>query len=386
MKKKAFTAMLKSDGIFVARVKIAFLRVKIMPYASYLSYDHHEARILKLLIEELKGFETWQLLRLACEARLAGSRKAAFDYINDFIALLLQAAFPAQKAFAIWFCEKQAFLIPNLSVTKLRLSDVSHDLVLPTLQKWSELEPSNPVPFHWLGLFYNGYLPNSEEILKKALELDPTDELVAASLVNGAISRIWGAMHNAPYHYSGNPLEDFENLQAHKRLLAIIHDPQIYTKLNADFQELEKKVQDWLNSIAMQYQDLENYSATIAAYNVALQSNPNQFEAYLGRAGCHLLLGEVQEALADYSAALNLRPGLYNIYVQRGIVYSTKLQEYEAALADFNHAITLRPYPFAYLVRGRTYKAMGNIAAAREDLQKAADSVNAEAASELLSL
>jgi tetratricopeptide (TPR) repeat protein len=358
-----------------------------MPYRSKLTYDDSEARVLKLLIEELKEFETWQLLRLACEACLAGSRKAAFDYTNDFIALMLQADFPAQKAFAIWFCEKRPSLIPNIHTTKLRLGEVSHNLVLPTLQKWSELEPSNSVPFRWLGLYHYN-LSNREELLKKALELDPTDELAAASLVNGAIGHIWGAMHNAPYHYSGNPLEDLQNLQASKRLLAIIHDPQVYNRLSADLQEFEKKVQDWLNSVAIQYQDLADYSATIATYTIALQSNPNQFEAYLGRAGCHLLLGEVQEALADYSAALTIYPSLYNIYVLRGIVYSTRLQNYEAALADFNHAISLRHnfYPFAYLARGHTYKAMGDIAAAREDLQKVTDSGNIEAANELLSL
>ena len=63
-------------------------------------------------------------------------------------------------------------------------------------------------------------------------------------------------------------------------------------------------------------------------------------------------MGEYEQALADYTQALELDPEYAMAYNNRGLTYG-KIGKYEQALADFNRALELEPeYATAYNTGG----------------------------------
>jgi tetratricopeptide (TPR) repeat protein len=80
--------------------------------------------------------------------------------------------------------------------------------------------------------------------------------------------------------------------------------------------------------------------------------------AYLDRGKAYLTSGNTDAAIADFSAALNVRPNYIDAYIERAVAYRTKRQ-YDLAIADLTGAIRLRPrHPRAYLQRMSIYAAL----------------------------
>ncbi|GAB4482205.1 MAG: hypothetical protein Kow00124_30880 [Anaerolineae bacterium] len=85
-----------------------------------------------------------------------------------------------------------------------------------------------------------------------------------------------------------------------------------------------------------------------------------------------LQLGDLPEAQAAFSAAINLDPAFAAAYHNRGVVYS-RLGDYSAALADLDRAIALVPtFASAYVTRGTVHIRRGETEAALADYQAAA--------------
>lgn len=85
------------------------------------------------------------------------------------------------------------------------------------------------------------------------------------------------------------------------------------------------------------------------------------------RGNAYAALGQLQRAIEDYDAALDLAPGIPEIHYNRGVALSA-LGRYELAIADFDEAIR-RQWDLAatYFSRGGSYALMGNHARAIED-------------------
>jgi rhomboid protease GluP len=90
----------------------------------------------------------------------------------------------------------------------------------------------------------------------------------------------------------------------------------------------------------------------------------------------HLQQGEWEEAIADFSRALEADPGLWPALIYRGEAY-IQLDDYNAALADFETIITARAgtefSAVAYTGRGRVYMLRGQVDLALADLESAVD-------------
>ena len=82
-------------------------------------------------------------------------------------------------------------------------------------------------------------------------------------------------------------------------------------------------------------------------------------------------LGKCDDAIADYTKAIDLDPTISQIYNNRGFTYLMK-DDYKNALTDFNKAIEIRPdYVHALMNRGDIYNYYYNI-----DRKKAIDDYN----------
>jgi Zn-dependent membrane protease YugP/Flp pilus assembly protein TadD len=75
----------------------------------------------------------------------------------------------------------------------------------------------------------------------------------------------------------------------------------------------------------------------IAAYTKALEQPPHFVQAYANRAAVYLRTGQLDEALADVEKALRLAPDSADAYLLRGLVHFNR-KELDAALADYDEA------------------------------------------------
>ena len=109
----------------------------------------------------------------------------------------------------------------------------------------------------------------------------------------------------------------------------------------------------------------------IKDYNAAIRINPKIAKAYVNRGVAQTSLGRYEEAIADYDAAVGLSPNLAEAYANRGAA-QTALGRYEEAVTDSNAAIGFNPnLAEAYVIRGKAKKFLRQLAAAKEDFERA---------------
>ncbi|MFH1227874.1 MAG: tetratricopeptide repeat protein [Planctomycetota bacterium] len=127
--------------------------------------------------------------------------------------------------------------------------------------------------------------------------------------------------------------------------------------------------------------NLGNYKDTIEDCTKAIELNPKYAEAYGDRGSAYANNNDFDQAIANFNKAIELNPKYATAYYNRGLVYQnidraitflTKLGsayddkgDLDQAIADYTKAIELNPnYANAYHNRGIAY-------ASKEDYQKA---------------
>ena len=98
----------------------------------------------------------------------------------------------------------------------------------------------------------------------------------------------------------------------------------------------------------------------ISDYTEAIQSNPNNVTAYLGRATAHLNASAFNSAITDFTKAIELKPNNESAYTGRGSAHYERA-EFDRAIADFPRAIEINPKSaIAHCNLGWTYEAIGD--------------------------
>jgi tetratricopeptide (TPR) repeat protein len=116
--------------------------------------------------------------------------------------------------------------------------------------------------------------------------------------------------------------------------------------------------------IANQY--LGNLDAALADYQAAMQLNPNLVEAMTARAGIFADKGEVQRSIDELTKVIDQKPTVEAHY-RRGTGYAT-LKEYDKAIEDFTWVIEeVRDAPYVYFARANSRRAIGDFAGAAAD-------------------
>ena len=121
----------------------------------------------------------------------------------------------------------------------------------------------------------------------------------------------------------------------------------------------------------MCYQRLGAHERAIADFNRLLSDPATSYFILLSRADSYVSLEQFEQAIADCDAAA-LRAGEkdedYRIYTLRGYCYF-RLGDMDAALGNLSRAVALRSnLAELYLWRGLIYRAIGDEAAAADDL------------------
>lgn len=104
--------------------------------------------------------------------------------------------------------------------------------------------------------------------------------------------------------------------------------------------------------VAGELSDLELYEQALLTYEEAIERNPIDFLAYIGKGNMLLFLGQPAEALLAYSTAARLNPMLALAYVGQGMALR-RLGRYRAALDAYDEAISCDPtFAPAYFGKG----------------------------------
>jgi protein O-mannosyl-transferase len=103
------------------------------------------------------------------------------------------------------------------------------------------------------------------------------------------------------------------------------------------------------------FKDENKINEALNDYSKAIQLNPDYADAYYNRGALLLNANKIDEALNDFNKAIQLNPGDAKAYSNRGALFlnANKIDE---ALNDFNNAIQLNPhYADAYYNRGNVF-------------------------------
>ena len=97
----------------------------------------------------------------------------------------------------------------------------------------------------------------------------------------------------------------------------------------------------------------QQYSDTIADYDIAIQHHPDNAMLYAWRGFTKSELGQPQDAITDYNTVIRLKPDCADVHYNRGNA-NYRLRQHQAAISDYNTVIHLDPhYTGAYVNRGR---------------------------------
>jgi tetratricopeptide (TPR) repeat protein len=112
----------------------------------------------------------------------------------------------------------------------------------------------------------------------------------------------------------------------------------------------------------------------------------SQNVAYIDRFGdVDVSMGNYDEAIKDYTKAINYKPGDPDGYIGRAYVYQ-KMGAYQLAIEDYTKAIKLVPDDSnLYFARGSAFELLGNNDQSVRDYQRAAALGNDKARTSLIS-
>lgn len=118
------------------------------------------------------------------------------------------------------------------------------------------------------------------------------------------------------------------------------------------------------------YRHLGMQEAAIAELDQIL-AKEGDWNAYCERGICYRLLGKFDQAIADFTAAIEEEPRYAFPYYSRGWCYELTGRN-DLALEDYNLGIDIDPnYPYIFLERGLVLKKMGRLDEARADFETA---------------
>jgi tetratricopeptide (TPR) repeat protein len=121
----------------------------------------------------------------------------------------------------------------------------------------------------------------------------------------------------------------------------------------------------------MAYLVERRFDQAIADYSKALEMRPEDASIFVARGYAFLVKGELNKAVADFTSAIRISPSHSLALNNRGLAYR-KLGKDDLAIVDYSDAINANPlYALAYNNRGYVFESLGRKPEAIEDFRNA---------------
>ena len=140
-----------------------------------------------------------------CKFLDKGLRKDALKCLDKFIDNTQNWDYSTK----VIFC-KTIFSVSKSSndIDFILTTNLTDKLVKPTLLEMTTQEPDNYLAFKWYGQYFR-----DTTFIKKAHELNPTDNTIKIILLIRLENDIWSSTHHLPEGYIGDIKEDEHNLK-----------------------------------------------------------------------------------------------------------------------------------------------------------------------------
>jgi tetratricopeptide (TPR) repeat protein len=189
-----------------------------------------------------------------------------------------------------------------------------------------------------------------------------------------AFTRFWKAVKPQPI--GNRPLESPKvvELKRRQRRLVTIAVTAIlvgaagtwaYLYVSNAPQRADKEFQD-----GMKFMSPGKYPDAVVHFTRALSIYGQLPDAYLERGNAHRILGEPDQALADYQAAADLNPTLAAAHNGIAMIYLER-HDLRHALEKLNKSLSLQPNVESYYQRGQILESQGDHQKAIEDYDRA---------------
>ncbi|MGB5959147.1 MAG: tetratricopeptide repeat protein [Coleofasciculaceae cyanobacterium] len=140
---------------------------------------------------------------------------------------------------------------------------------------------------------------------------------------------------------------------------------------------MKKWGKSFLDGGIIKYQ-AQNYQDAITEFSIAIEKAPNLANAYSYRGQAKAELGDIEGAILDYNQLLLIQINNSDGYYNRGNAYY-KLEDYEAAIQDYNQTLKINPnFALAYYQRGCAYFELENKQQAIEDFHRVLELLDKE--------
>lgn len=123
---------------------------------------------------------------------------------------------------------------------------------------------------------------------------------------------------------------------------------------------------------ALAYYYLEKYSNSIEDCTIALNEDPNDFEAWYYRGMAYYKVGDFEKAISDSKKSLDLNPNYLQTYTTLGLCYSG-LENHEEAIRIFDYALNIKESSLLYYNKALVYQKIGMFSEAEKDFSLALD-------------
>lgn len=134
----------------------------------------------------------------------------------------------------------------------------------------------------------------------------------------------------------------------------------------------EKIDLDWAVKLAKKAVAKKDFKTAVKRYTEAVEFDPKDTTAYLGRARVYSQMKQLKKAVDDYKKVISIDPKIVAAYFEQGVCYA-QLKNDGYAVTDFTRVIELDPdNAQAYFNRAEAYQRTSELKKAVADYRKAA--------------
>ncbi|WP_282628375.1 hypothetical protein [Empedobacter sedimenti] len=194
----------------------------------------------RIAIERYSHNLKWELFHRYLVKKNKGIRKEALRDLEEFIVEFRNWEYQDQKDFVLSIVDFEDE-IPNTTSSyfatplSLMMQDFMND--------WIKSENNDSTPFRWLA-----QKNNDTEMARKALSINPNDDLARLVIINAYLDKIYWSTHSLPHHFSGDIDEILAIYPTCLEEIKQLENRENQRKYTAELQEEIQVVKDYKKS------------------------------------------------------------------------------------------------------------------------------------------
>ncbi len=200
-------------------------------------WNRHNFEGLKAIGEKYSQLEHYELFGQYCLQKKQGLKKQAISSINEFVTMSESYSLQVQRDIAQ---ELSSLDFYNGHIHQL----LSHPLAVflkDVLQQWVCDEPDNSTAYKWLG-----YISGDFDCYKRALELDPTDDICISEVARFHLKNVdFQTHHLSDSHLIGEIDNAQRSLQSAQSLIERLGDESLKSNIEESLQYYAKLLDCW---------------------------------------------------------------------------------------------------------------------------------------------